>query len=260
MQEFITYPRKNYRDSELFFILRAYLLYKTGELLTPNGIATDLKKIFSSKNLKPSDDTISKFLKAMTDSGEIIKLTREYVKPQYTKDYNSKDVSLSFGHLYYLSYQYELLETLYTSDHFRIIAERKSSRGNKPGLETIYRKTMVCQRLRALDEDIKSGVIIYHYNGEDGKDNKITIPVDFIVNKNGAKTIYIFSGIKSMFKWEKEKRGEHVLNAILSIKRFAKFPVKVITLWDNEPNSLNLEYVKKKLSEHQYEMMSWDEV
>lgn len=260
MFEFPTYPRRNYRDPRIFTILRAYLLYKTGESLTHNTISTDLKKIFVADELKVSDDTVKKFLEAMKQSGEIICLKREYVKPQYTKNFDSKDVSLSFGCLYYLAYQREPLEAIYKSEPFLQISKSFSSRAKKPGFDTIYRKTMVCQQLHAIDKNIKSGEIIYHYNDEDGKDNKITIPADFLVDCNGIKTVYIFSGIRSMFKWDKDRRGEHVLNAILSIKRFAKLPVKIITLWDNEPNTQNLEYIKKKLCDNQYEILSWNEV
>lgn len=259
MDRFPKYPRRNYRDSNLFVILRAYLLYKTGETLTPNAISNDIKKIFADDGFKPSDDTINKFLSAMISEGELICLSREYVKPQYTKSANSKDVSLSFGQVYYLTYQRELLEEIYNSECFIKISLFKNSRGTRPGFDGIYKKTLVCQRLMVYDTNVKSGEIVYHYNDE-GKDNKITISADFLVNENGIKTVYIFSGMRSMFKWENDRRGEHVLNAILSIQRFAKRPVKIITLWDDEPKSPNIKYIKEVLESKNCDIIPWYEV
>ena len=251
------YDREVFRNQDLFYLLRAYILYHTGQVIHPKKISEDLKAIFPSCGFKPSDITIKRYLKQMKDSGEVIFLEREYVKG----DSSSQSTSARMGYMYYLSHPQETLEEIIGSTEFKRIAEYYDPNFEyEPDIKRMLRQTWICQWLLKQGYDVKAGIIIFHYFGEDRKDHKVTVPADFIVKNGDKKTVLIVSSSTSLLASHGVEADVHLLNAVLSIKRYAKIPVQFVTLWDKEPTDQAYVMDRLAVEKAEYPIVSWQDI
>lgn len=251
------YDREVFRNQVLFDLLRAYILYHTGQVIHPKKISEDLKAMFPSYGFKPSDITIKRYLKQMKDSGEVILLDREYVKG----DSQTKSTTARMGYMYYLSYPRETLVEITGSTEFRQIAEYYDPAfEHELDCERMLRQTWICQWLLKQGYDVKGGIIIYHYFGEDHKDHKVTVPADFIVKNGVKKTVLIVSCSTSLLASHGVEADVHLLNAVLSLKRYAKIPVQFVTLWDKEPTDQTYYKDRSAVEKAKYSIISWQDI
>lgn len=253
---FIEYDAKTYRNQGLFPILRAYILYHVGVSLTPNKISCDLKGMHWSDKFKASDVTVTRYLEAMESQNEIVGLTREYVKTGA-----SQNAELSFGKMYYLTCSEEDMVTLFRGYEFQHVVDHYDpDHEQEPDYERMVRQTLVCQRLLQRGGEVRSGAIIYHYCGTDKKDHKVTVPADFVVEDGLEKTVLMLSGKNTLLPLYGKAVDAHVLSAILSLKRFAKVPVKIVAMWDREPVGEQYGKERQILEAVGHAVIPWNEI
>lgn len=249
-----------YPNYELYCKIRAYLFFNVGRPLGFNTIAREIKEKFKEDNSKPSDSTIRRYLEKMVKQGELAKLKREYVKKSYTRENDAIDGSLSYEKLYFLKYHREELKEIFSDPCFLRLNIYHGA-PNK-GFEQLYRKNEVGLRLveKYGDDKVKGGVLVYHYKQENKQDKKITICADFIVEEDGEKLVFMLSGMKTAIHPQKSLAQQLLLNAIVSIDRYSKLPVKIITIWDKEPTDPEYGYIKEVLDKMGYEQIPWSAI
>ena len=250
--------RRRLRNPELFDALYAYFLYNTGRTLSPNVISTEINELFSFDNFKPSDDTISRYIKRMQEEGELICLDREYVKSGSFTESTEKSTPLKKGRLYYLNYGDSQLQKIADGRHF---ARMKSSRRRSQSMEASKKMTYVCQTLFRKFDSVCGGVIVYHYNDENGKDNKITVDADFLVKSKDKKELFVFSSLsKGLLPWKNRTKPELVRDALLSLERYTKIPVTIVLLWETDPLDEDYLQTRDLLLSRGYSFIRWSEL
>lgn len=251
------YDEKVYRNPKIFDVIRAYLLVKMGTPLTPKSISDDLNKLLNDFNIKTNDVTVKKYLDAMREK-EIVAIKRVYLKPSYFKTKNNKKEELEYGELFYFKYSGEDLEKIYKSNI--CVKLKKALSGWGISLSGIKRRTYVALNLYAKYGGLlKSGVLVYQYYGDDGKEIKLTITVDFIVEQNKQKTLFIFGNKSKVFNVQKMKRDinpKHICEALKSVN---VSKINIIKFWKDGTETEKFGNIAKELPGN-CEFVVWNEV
>ena len=258
MENHTPIKKRRLRNPELFDALHAYFLYNTGRTLSPNTISTEINKLFTFGNFKPSDDTISRYIKRMQEEGELICLDREYAKTNSFNESTEQPKQLKKGRLYYLNPDAVYLTTVSQGFYYATLkAEKRSGHS----LSASEKKIRVCYDLCRKYDLVCGGVIVYHYNDDYGKDNKITIDADFLVKTKDEKRIFMFSSLnKGLLPWKNRTKPEHVRDALLSLERFAKIPVTIVLLWETDPLDEDYLETRNLLIERGFSFIRWNEI
>ena len=134
----VEYDEKVYRNPKIFDVIRAYLLLKMGEPLTPKSIADDLNRLLAEFSFKTNDVTIKKYLRAMRGK-EVLEIKRVYIKPSYFKCKHHKESELEYGKIYYLKYSDNELKDIFKSESCVLL--RKALHRWRSSLIRIQRQT-----------------------------------------------------------------------------------------------------------------------
>lgn len=251
------YDEKRYRNPEIFDIIRAYLFVKTGTPLTPKFISDDLNKLLNDSNFKTNDVTVKKYLDAMRER-ELVAIKRVYLKPSYFKTKYQKDKELEYGEIFYFKYSRQDLEKIYKSNI--CIKLRKALSGWGISLSGIQHKTYVALNLYdKYDDSLKSGVLVYQYYGDDGKEIKLTITVDFIVEENKQKTLFIFGNKSNVFNVQKMKRDINPHDICEALKSVNISKINIIKFWKDGTETEKFGNIAKELPGN-CEFVDWDKV
>lgn len=251
------YDKKVYRNPEMFDVIRAYLLVKMGTPLTPKSISDDLNKLLNGLDFKTNDVTVKKYLDAMREK-ELIAIKRVYLKPSYFKTKHKKKKELEYGELFYFKHFGEDLEKIYKSNI--CVKLRKALSGWGISLNGIKCKTYVALNLYAKYSDsLKSGVLVYQYYGDDGKEIKLTIMVDFIVEENEQKTLFIFGNKSKVFNVQKMKRDINPQDICEALKSVNVFKINIIKFWKDGIETEEFHNIEKELPGN-CEFVAWNEV
>lgn len=251
------YDEKVYRNQKMFDVIRAYLLVKMGTPLTPKSISDDLNKLLNGLDFKTNDVTVKKYLDAMREK-ELIAIKRVYLKPSYFKTKHKKKKELEYGEIFYFKYPGQDLSEIYKSDICVIL--RKALSGWGLSSIGVQRKTYVALNLYAKYGDLlKSGVLVYQYYGDDGKEIKLTITVDFIIEENKQQTLFIFGNKSKVFNVQKMKRDINPQDICDALKSVYVSKINIIKFWKDGMQSEEFHNIEKELPDN-CEFVDWDTV
>ena len=251
------YDEKTYRNPKLFDVIRAYLLLKMGTPLTPKSIADDLNRILAENNFKTNDVTIKKYLGAMLGE-EVLQIKRVYIKPSYFKCKHNKESELEYSNIYYLKYSDNKLKEIFKSESCVLL--REALHRWHPSLICIQRQTHAALELHSHYKDnLKSGVLVHQYYGDDGKEIKLTITVDFILEENGQKTVFMFGNKNTVFNIQNSKRVISPQDICDALKSVDMFKIKIVTFWNEEPQNGKYNNIKKYLPGN-CEFVAWNKI
>lgn len=218
----IQHDAKLWPNKDLFHAITEYLLLKTGTPLSALGIANDVLKIFG---IKTTYMTVQAYISKMA----FVKCVEfKYVKPQARKGDVENGSALAFKKLYYLDCSAEELALIY--DRLKIFFKSKGK--SLPTKKILLGKIACYQRLSCVFGEVNAGTLVYYVREKDGVLEKKTFSVDFFVENETGKHLFLFADSTAWFKKEGFPPKDYLKNALGTVAKDVKTEISVIIFRD----------------------------
>ena len=215
-----------YNSEELYEFIPLYILLKTGSPLTPSSISNGLLECFG---VKTSHITVKNKLDELEESGHILKLEREYIKPHFRK--NAGDQSLDFGNMYYVNADSEQIDHLYSG--LRSIYKKNKT---LPTKSILKKRIALARKFASMYPKVKNGVIVYYYTTPKGVVKKKYEQLDFMFDTEAGKSVVIVRNSNNLFSSQKGNSDNALVDAICYMKKTKDVHFTVAALTESVDN------------------------